>query len=296
MREANLVLQKLEEIQRYSGFIGVVFAIILISAFLLLWKFLTKSIESNAVIANNKNLEKFKSELQESIGLKITQQQAEINRGLTAYKAELDKDLSKLTSALSLNNSIRIEFKNEERKSIIEFLNSYSEWLYGSLDIQIIDYKYHNFEDINSKLSDINLAYSKTNIALNKMQFWLSNHDLEMSALYLNKKTLELSQFVQSKLGTLRYNLGWGKIFVDSFQEKTSNQANINSTEGHKLYTDFLVKEDKRIRSENEQLIKDFYKGRLEIYGEVLKLNIVFKDAAKKYLLEIAEISKKDQL
>lgn len=281
MREANLVLQKLEEIQRYSGILGVIFAIVLISAFLLLWKFLTKSIESNAVVANNKNLEKFKSELQENIGLKITQQQAAINKGLASYKAELDKDLSKLASELSRNNSIIIEVKNEERKAIIEYLTSYSEWLYGSLAIQILDYKYQNFEDINSKLLEINLAYTKTNIATNKMQFWTSNHEIMSSVYELNKKTLELTQFIQSKLGTLRHNLGWGKILTDSFERISKN------FEAHKEYAEFLAKEDKRIRAENEELTTEFYKVKLEIYGEVLTLNHQFQREAKKHLIAI---------
>lgn len=283
MRDANLILKELQEIQKYNGITGVIIAIILIVGFVLLWKFLGKSIEANAVLGNNKILEKFKSELQENIGLKITQQQAEINKGLTAYKSELDKDLSKLTSELSINNSIRLEVKNEERKAIIEYLNSYSEWLYGSMDIQILNYKYQNYEDINSKLTEINLAYSKTNIATNKIQFWTTNHDLVNCVLELNKKTLELSHFVQSKLGSLRHNLGWRKMYTDSFERIGQN------FEKHNEYVKFLVAEDKRIQAENDQLYKDFWKGKLDIFGEVLEYNTTFQSLAKKYLNEIAE-------
>jgi|GEM_PF-4247324 len=281
MRDANLILKELQEIQKYNGIGGVVIAIIIIVAFLLLWRFLTKSIESNAVIANNKNLERFKSELQESIGIKITNQQAEINRELASYKAELDKDLSKIASELSVNNSIIIEVKNEERKAIIEYLASYSEWLYGSLAIQILDYKYQNFEDINNKLLEINLAYTKTNIATNKMQFWTSNHEIMSSVYELNKKTLELTQFIQSKLGTLRHNLGWGKILTDAFERISKN------FEAHKEYAEFLAKEDKRIRAENDELTREFYKVKLEIYGDVLTLNHQFQREAKKHLIAI---------
>ena len=281
MKDVNLILEKLEEVQRYNGIGGVVIAIALIIGFLLLWIYLTRSIESKAVLENNKNLEKFKSELQENIGTKIAQQQAEISKGLASYKADLDKDLSKLSSELSMNNSVKIEVKNEERKAIIEYLNSYSEWLYGSLEIQILDYKYQNYEDINNKLSDINLAYSKTNIATNKMQFWTTNHDLIAAALQINKKTLELSHFTQSKLGSLRHNLSWGKIYTDSFKEV------IKDFESHKEYVEFLAAEDKRIQSENDQLYREYWSGKLEIYTEVLKINGDFQALAKKYLIEI---------
>jgi len=284
MKDANLILKELQDIQKYNGIWGVIIAIVVIIAFLLLWIFLKKSIESNAVVANNKNLERFKSELQESIGLKITQQQAEINRGLTAYKSELDRDLSKLTSELAINNSIRLEVKNEERRAIIEYLNAYSEWLYGSLEVQILDYEYQNYEDINDKLSEIVTAFYRTNIATNKLQFWTNNYDLVNGVLALNKKTLELSHFVQTKLGILRYNLGWGKMNRDSFERATKNVDN------HSEYIKFLVSEDKRIEEENKQLRKDFWIGKLDLYGEVLKINNSFQTLAKKHLNEITNL------
>lgn len=274
------IFQKLEEIEKYAGIFGVVIAITMTISFLLLWKFLTKSIETKAVAKYNISLETFKLEFQQKIAQDLAKQQALISKDITSYKAELDRDLSKLSADLAVNNSKKIEVQNEERKSIIEYLSSSSEWLYGSLDIQILDYKYQNYEDINNKLLDINLAYSKTNIATNKMQFWSTNNDLITKAFELNKKTLELGHFIQSKLGTLRHNLGWGKMYTDSFQK-------IKDFESHKEYAEFLAAEDKRILNENDQLYKEFWKGKLEIYGEVLKFNSEFQAAAKKHLTEI---------
>ena len=141
------VIRKLEEIEKYAGISGVIIAIIMIVGFVLLWKFLTKSIETKAIVEYNKSLELFKSDLQRNIGVDLAQQQALISKEITSYKAELDKDLSKLSADLAVNNSKKIEVKNEERKSIIEFLDAYSEYLYGSLEIQILDYKFQNYSN-----------------------------------------------------------------------------------------------------------------------------------------------------
>lgn len=274
------IIKKLEEIEKYAGILGVIITIIIIVGFILLWKFLTKSIETKAIIEYNKSLELFKSELQQKIGIDLAQQQGLISKEITSYKAELDKDLSKLSADLAVNNSRKIEVKNEERKSIIEFLDSYSEYLFGSLEIQILDYKFQNYEEINNKLFEINKSYIRTNISLNKMKFWSTNQELISLGHELNTELLKLSHFTQLTLGTLRYNLSVGKINQDSF-------LSIKNIDQHKEYAEYLAKEDTRIRLENDSLYKKYWKDKLEFFSQVLETNNQFHALAKKYLIEI---------
>lgn len=278
--DIDQIIQKLEEIEKYAGWLGVFITIIIVIGFILLWKFLTKSIESKAIVEYNKSLELFKSELQQKISLDLAQQQALISKEITSYKAELDKDLSKLSADLAVNNSRKIEVKNEERKSIIEFLDAYSEYLYGSLEIQIIDYKFQNYEEINDKLFEINKCYIRTNIALNKMKFWSINQELISLGYKLNSALLKLSHFTQFKLGTLRHNLSWEKMNHDSF-------LRIKDLEQQKEYAEYLAKEDIRIRSENDALYKEYWKDKLELFDTVMQINNEFHSLAKKYLIEI---------
>ena len=281
MEEFDEIIKRLNEIEKYNGIWGVVITIVLVIGFILLWKFLTTSIEKKAVQEYDKRLEDFKADLQEKIGTKLNEQQGAITKEISKYQSELDKDLSKLTAELEISNAKKIEVKNEERKAIVDYLDSYSSFLYGALQVQILDYKYKNYEDVNTKLEEINKAYAKTNIAWNKMKFWTTNDDIIQITHDLNTKMLELSHFTQSKLGSLRHNLTWGKMYTDSFQKV------IKDLESHKEYAEFLASEDKRIREENDKIYKEYWDGKLEIWSEVMKINGEFQKMAKEYLNEI---------
>lgn len=283
MNEFDQIIERLNEIEKYNGIWGVFITIALVIGFLLLWKFLTKSIETKAVHSYNESLELLKADLNEKIGLKISNQKAQFSKELAQYSSDLDKDLSKLTAELAIRNSKKIKVQNEERKSIVEYLNGYSELLYGALEVQILDYKYNNREDINAKLIEINKAYSRTNIAWNKMEFWTPNKDLILITHKLNAKILELSHYTQSKLGTLRHNLTWGKMYTDSFLRIMKDK------ETHTEYTKFLAEEDKRIRAENDAIYKEYWDGKLKIWKEVMSINHEFQALAKNYLNEIDE-------
>lgn len=283
MEDFDIIIKRLNEIEKSNGIWGVIITIALIIGFLLLWKFLTKSIETKAVHSYNESLELLKSDLQEKIELKISNQNAEFSKQLAKYNYDLDKELSSLTAELSVSNSKRIEIHNEERKSIVEYLESYGKLLYGALEVQILDYKYNNHQDIDLKLKEINEAYSKTSIAWNNMKFWTTNEDLISITHKLNTKILELSHYTQSKIGALRHNLTWGKMYRDLFQKKMKDK------ETHTEYTEFLAEEDKRIRAENDAIYKEYWDGKVKLWSEVMDINHEFQDLAKSYLNEIDE-------
>ncbi|WP_010136299.1 hypothetical protein [Ochrovirga pacifica] len=283
MKEVDLIIERLNDIEKYNGIWGVVITISLVVGFILIWKYLTKSIETKAVHSYNESLELLKADLQEKIALKLSSQKAEFSKEIARYTSDLDKDLSKLSSELAISNSKQIEVHNEERKAIIEYLNAYSELLYGALEVKILDYKYNNHEDINSKLLEINKAYSKNSIAWNKLKFWTTNRDLISITHKLNTKILELSHYTQAKLDILRYNLTWGKMYTDSFIRITKDKDTIYET------AQMLAEEDKKIRKENEILVKEYHEGKLKIWSEVMEINHTFQDIAKKYLNEIQE-------
>ena len=281
MEQFDEIVERLNEIEKYNGIWGLVITITLVIGFILLWKYLTKSIETKAVHSYNESLELLKADLQEKIESKLTAQKAEFSKELAKYSSDLDKDLSKLSSELEISNSRKIEVQNEERKAIIEYLNTYSECLFGSLEVKILDYEYNNHQDINSKLLEINKAYSKNSIAWNKMKFWTTNTELISITHNLNKKILELSHYTQSKLGTLRYNLAWGKMYRDSFLRITKDK------QSHTEYSKLIAEEDKNIREENDVIRKEYQQGKLKIWEEIMEINHVFQDLAKSYLNEI---------
>lgn len=284
MEQFDQIIERLNQIEKQNGIWSVVSTIVIVIAFYLLWKYLTKSIETKAVYSYNQSLELLKADLQEKIGTKLSNQKAEFSKELAEYNKELEKDLTKLTSELAISNSKKIEFQNEERKSIVEYLNSYSEYIYGALDVKLFDYKYNNHEEINSKLLEINKAYSKTNIAWNKMKFWTINSELISITHVLNTKILELTHSTQSTLGILRYNLTWGKIYTDSYLRK------MNGQETHSEYSKFLEDEDKNIRAENDIIIKKYLESKIQVWTEIMEINHKFQELSKNYLNKIDQV------
>ncbi|TAM94419.1 MAG: hypothetical protein EPN39_17500 [Chitinophagaceae bacterium] len=252
MKDINDIYEKLEQVERFYGLFGVIIAIILIVLFILIWKYITKTVELQAKGTFDKEL-------------------ADYNKGIQEELSILNSEIGQITNRKTINT-------DKEREAILNYLNAYSYWLYGSLEIDILSFKYNNFEDINSILIKIREAHSECNQCWNKLKFWSDNEKIVNSSHELNLSLLKYSQYHEIALSNLRHNLSWGKIYTDQFQ------AIIDKMDKMKDWAEFLASEDKRIRDENDNIIKEYWKGRQELFIDVISKNNKFQAIAREYL------------
>ncbi|MFN5432463.1 MAG: hypothetical protein ACK498_17110 [Cyclobacteriaceae bacterium] len=246
------VFERLNQIEKLYGLTGVFIAILIVIGFILIWKYLTKTIENQAKITFDKEL--------------------------ADHNKKIQKELTLLTNELQLIANKQLGNIDKEREAIINYLNAYSYWLYGSLNVDILSFKYNNYEDINSVLRTIRKANADCNEAWNKLKFWSTDKALITTSHDLNQAILKYSQYHQKTLGGLRHNLSWGKIYSDQFQ------TIIGQIKQYKEWAEFLASEDKRIREENEKTVKEFWDGQLALFKEVVRQNEIFQETARKYL------------
>jgi hypothetical protein len=252
MDDADKIVERLNEIEKLYGITGVAIAILLVVGFILIWRYLITTIENQSKITFDKEL-------------------ADHNR-------KIQKELNELNTELQFFTNKQLGNVDKEREAIINYLTAYSHWLYGSLEIDILSFKYNNFEDINAVLKAIRDAHSSCSQAWNKLKFWCADATLVDSSHKLNLAILKYSQYHQSTLGTLRHNLSWGKLYSDQFQTL------IGKIREYKEWAEFLASEDKRIREENEKTVKEFWDGRADLFKEVVKCNETFQALAREYL------------
>lgn len=252
MKDIKDLFEKLEQIERLYGIFGVIFLIIFVVAGILIWKYLTKTIENQAKITFDKEL-------------------ADYNKGI-------QQELSTLNSEIGLLTNRKIGNVDKEREAIISYLDSYSFWLFGSLEIDIISYKYNNYEDMDFVLKKIREAHSECNQCWNKLQFWSTDKEIVNSSHELNTALMKYSQYNETTLGRLRYNLSLGKSYNDQFQKI------IDKVDKVRDLAEYLALEDKKIRGENEKIIKDFWDGRLDLFKDVVSKNREFQKIARAYL------------
>lgn len=252
MKDINDIFEKLEQVEKLYGIFGVIIALILIMAFVLIWRYLTKTIENQAKITFDKEL-------------------ADYNKGI-------QKELSLLNSEIGFLTNKKIGNVDKEREAIISYLNSYSFWLYGSLEIDILSFKYNNYEDINTILKTIREAYAECNQNWNKLRFWSTDKTIVNASHDLNMALLKYSQYHETTLSKLRHNLSWGKMYSDQFQ------TILDKIDTMKEWAEFLAAEDERIRRENDQIIKEYWEGRLDLFKAVVSKNDDFQEIAREYL------------
>lgn len=259
MTETEKLFEKLEQIEKLYGLVGVFIAILFIVGFLLIWKYLAKTVENQAKISFDKEF--------------------------ADYGKNIQKELSLLNNELSFLTTKQVGNIDKEREAIINYLNAYSYWLYGSLEINILSFKYNNFEDINSVLKNIRDAHASCSQSWNKLKFWSTDKKLVASSHELNMAILTYSQYHETTLGELRHNLSWGKTYNDQFQAIIGKIAQVRE------WADFLASEDKRIRAENEKIISSYWAGRLELFKAVVSKNDEFQAIARLYLNHDKEAS-----
>ena len=279
MDEFDKIIKKLDDIYLYSGIAGVVFFLLLVLLLMGFWFYFKSSIEKSAQYDFDSRLTKLQGEIQKTLNEKSNEQQAIYSEKLALYQLDLNKELSKKSAEIDFEKIQKIEIKNEERKSIIEFIKLYSELVYGALDVKILDYGYNNYEEIKARLKEIDKKYNELNVVQNSLIFWSNDHELIIQSHNLKKVILDYSHFTQRLLGSLEHNLIWGKSLRDVFVENYSKSSTI---------TDFLKEiadEEKKIRKENDNLYKEYWKDQKPYFNNFLTENQKFINLAKNYIL-----------
>ena len=278
MDELEKVIEKLDEIYRYAGLFGLVFFILLAILLIAFWLFFKSSVIKSAEFEFDKKLSKFQGEIQGILNSKSNEQQAFYNQKLAEFQLDLNKELTKISAEIDIEKSNITENRNEERKSILEFLNTYSELVYGSLDIQILDYGYNNYEEITNRLRIINQNYGKLNVAQNRVRFWTDDQELIEKTHNLTSAILKYSHFTQKHLGELAFNLRIGKTLRDRFVENFEKYDQIPD------YLKKLAEEEKKVRDDNDKLYKKYWEEKTDHYKEFYSANLDFIVIANKYL------------
>lgn len=278
MDEFDKIIKKLDEVYLYSGIAGLVFFLLLAIILIGFWIYFKSSIEKSAQYEFDSRLSRLQGEIQKKISEKSNEQQALYSEKLALYQLDLNRELSKISADIDFEKNQKIEIKNEERKSILEFFKLYSELVYGGLDIKILDYGYNNYEEIKARLKEIDKKYSALNVIQNNLIFWSDDHQLIMQSHNLKKVILEYSHFTQRLLGRLEHKLMWGKSLKDTFVENFSKSSTI---------TDFLkelAEEEKKVRKENDELYAEYWRDQKPYFDNFLTENNNFINLAKKYI------------
>lgn len=144
MKDLNDIIEKLEDIYKTFGIIGVALVLLLVIGTFILWKFLIKNVEAQAKLS--------------------------VDKELIEYTKKLEEKIIALNSELQRISNKNIGNDNKEREAILDFIDSYGNWLHGTLGTRPFLHV-HNIKDISKAINRINKAYRKTNERLNKMFF-----------------------------------------------------------------------------------------------------------------------------
>ena len=278
MDELEKIIEKLNEIYKYTGIFGLVFFILLAIILIAFWYFFKSSVIKSAEHDFDKKLTKFNGEIQEILTSKSNEQQAFYAKKIAEFQLELNKELTKISAEIDIEKSNKTENRNEERNSILDFLNIYSELIYGVLDIQILDYGYNNYDEINNRLKLINQHFGKLNVTQNRIRFWTDDQELIKKTHELTSEILKYSHFTQKHLGKLEFNLRIGKTLRDSFVE------NFEKYEKLPVYLQQIAEEEKKIRDDNNALYKEYWQEKNNHFKDFYSVNLQFIEIANKYL------------
>lgn len=102
MENIQQIIERLDEIEKLYGITGVILAIIIIIGFILIWKYLIRTIDNQAKITFDKKMADYNKEIQEEL-------------------ANLNDELNYLTTQ-KLGNI------DKEREAIINYLDAYNYW------------------------------------------------------------------------------------------------------------------------------------------------------------------------
>lgn len=258
-------IEILEDIKNENGDTQLLIFICIVISLLFIWIYTKYFLISYAKSEFNKSLAILKSDLYESVG----------NRLVTQYGG-IQSQLTNLSSQLGVESASIISSNEFKRNAILNYLEAYSQYLHGALELDVLGYEYNNYEDIDSELSLIKTARESCNIASNKMKFWTNDPNISKTAYELDKSLMQLSHKAQTLLSTLRHNLKWGNSYLAIFNKMLEE----NTIEKFKEFTDFLVSEDTRIRNENKKLIGAYWEERLPLFEIAVKRQLEFRIVA----------------
>jgi len=176
--------QGLKELETNFGIGMVMYAIVAMIVTFLGWRFLQSYAETYAKSFFNRSLSEFQGEIVKGVGAQLLLQ-----------KKDIEKELSDLRASLNVDTASKIDLIDKEREYLIEFYNSYNEWLFGSLDEIIISFRF-GMKTMEKDVEDIINNYSKTNIKHRNFDLFSNNHNLIDKSDTLMDITLEYTEFV----------------------------------------------------------------------------------------------------
>ncbi|WP_321515358.1 hypothetical protein [Marinifilum fragile] len=256
MKDLNDIIEKLEGIYKTFGIIGVILVLLLVIGTFILWKFLIKNIEEHAKLS--------------------------VGKELIEYTKKLEEKIVALNSELQRISNKNIGNDNKEREAILDFIDSYGNWLHGTLGTQTFS-RVHNINDINKAINRINKAYCKTNEKLNKMLFWTSESNIITPAIKLQKEILKYSNRHEVILAHLRRNIEYidnEDIAMDLLLNDKDNKPFID------LLPELIKESNPGTLSHmiNSRIISKFYNTASEQYITVETENKTFQNITREYL------------
>lgn len=274
------LIKELSDIRNTLGLGWAILLTLMILGFIIVYQYLSKTITKQAEQFYNQNLESFKGDIYKTIGEQLVTHHNKLNISLADHKSNLDKSLLLIKTNLNVLSDKQIQNQNEERKSIIEFIEAYSEWLYGSIDTYFFNFRVLGIEEIINQIKEIGISTSKSNIAYNKLRFWSQDSGLSDLAHNIRMELLELSH----KLNRVLLNLN-NKLLRKELIIKRSSKLSENALQ-NKIVIEEIDLEIQKLESECETLIIDFYNHKNNVWDGILEANLKFHEAARDYLIK----------
>jgi hypothetical protein len=141
----------------------------------------------------------------------------ELTREVESVKNEFTKEQEILKIDLQRLLTNEVSYRDEERKAIILFHTTISEWIYTILEVIQGNYNKTNIDSLILIRNDISKFYGKAGITKSKISLLVEDSELVKKSHELYSATLTFHHWVDAELFKLQQNLESQKRLTDSF-------------------------------------------------------------------------------
>jgi len=164
LEDVTKILELVQELKNNIGIWAAILGLILIIGILLLWQFTIRRLQATANHSFNEKLEKLKNNLNEQLNLNLIEKSKVVTT-----------ELEKIKASLQINNSTKINLIQEEKKSIINFNQSFYLW---KSNLTSIPDQLFTKEQCDIELKNLNELYQNVSTNFAYLQLFLRDKEL----------------------------------------------------------------------------------------------------------------------
>ena len=201
-----------------------------------------------------------------------------LTRKVESVKDEFAKEQEILKTNLQRILTNEISYRNEERNALIEFHGIINEWLYSIDEIRFGNFSAGNVDSLITVRNKVASYYAKAGISNSKISLLITDDELVKRANELFQNALDYYLWADMKFLKLQQNC--------EDQKSLTDQINIIIRDYKKEDAKLLANEDKRLQSELDNLVDNYYKTSIDERKKVFPFARRYESLVKNYLKE----------